>query len=41
VEQETNSVGKNLVGELIFKKTHGLVGHGVAEERAGWHNRQR
>ena len=29
-----------MVRELIFK-IHGLVGHSVAEERAGWRSRQR
>jgi len=35
VEQEANSEGRNLVGELIFLKIHGFVGRGVAEERVG------
>ena len=26
---------------IDFKKIHGLVGHGVAEERVGWRSRER
>ena len=34
------SIGKNLVGELILEIC-GLVGRGNAEERVGWHSRER
>jgi len=34
-EIRANSVGSNLIGELIFK-IHGPVGCGGAEERVGW-----
>jgi len=39
MKQEANSVGTNLVRELILK-IHGLVGHGIAEDRIGWHSTQ-
>ena len=40
-EQDVNSSGRNLVGELILKKNHGLVGRSIAEEGVGWRSRER
>jgi len=40
MEQEVNTVSRNLVGELILK-IYGLVGCSIAEERVGWRSRER